>query len=76
MPQIFKSLATVNAWTLFILGWVSLIAGYIQLFGIYMGGIQMISLPEGAPFIWMPLVGGFICLALSIVLMKLRQMME
>ena len=76
MPDIFKALATVNAWTLFILGWVSLIAGYIQLFGIYMGGIQIIAIPEDAPFIWMPIVGGYLCLALSVVLMKLRQMLE
>lgn len=76
MPNIFKALATVNAWTLFIIGWVSLIAGYIQLIGIYFGGIQMVALPAGAPFIWMPLVGGFTCLALSVALMKLRQMLE
>jgi len=76
MPAIFKALATVNAWTLFIIGWISLIAGYIQLLGIYFGGIQMIAIPSGAPYIWMPLVGGFTCLALSVVLMKLRQMLE
>ena len=75
MPTTFKTLATVNVWTLFIIGWVSLIAGYIQLFGLYLG-IQMISIPVGAPFIWMPIVGGFTCLALSVVLMKLRQTLE
>jgi hypothetical protein len=75
MPAIFKALATINAWTLFIIGWISLAAGYVQLLGIYLN-IQMIATPTGAPFIWMPLVGGFICLALSVVLMKLRQMLE
>ena len=75
MPTIFKALATVNAWTLFIIGWISLIAGYIQLLGLYFG-IQMVAIPAGAPFIWMPLVGGFTCLALSVALMKLRQMLE
>lgn len=76
MPDIFKALATINAWTLFIMGWVSLIAGYVQLLGLYLGGIRVIAIPEGAPFIWMPLVGGFTCLALSVALMKLRQMLE
>ena len=75
MPNVFKSLASVNAWTLFVIGWISLIAGYIQLLGLYLD-IQMVAIPAGAPFIWMPLVGGFTCLALSVVLMKLRQMLE
>jgi hypothetical protein len=75
MPNIFKALATVNAWTLFVIGWISLIAGYIQLSGLYLD-IQMIAIPAGAPFIWMPLVGGFTCLALSVAIMKLRQMLE
>ena len=75
MPTIFKTMATVNVWTLFIIGWVSLIAGYIQLLGLYLG-IQVVAIPADAPFIWMPLVGGFTCLALSVVLMKLRQMLE
>lgn len=74
MPNIFKALATINAWTLFIIGWVSLVAGYVQLLGVYLD-IQMVAIPLDAPLIWMPLVGGFICLALSVVLMKLRQMM-
>ena len=74
MPQIFKALATVNVWALFIIGWVSLIAGYIQLLGIYIG-IEMIAIPPGAPSVCMPLVGGFTCLALSVVLMKLRQLL-
>ena len=75
MPQIFKALATVNAWALFIIGWISLVAGYVQLFGLYLG-IEWIQMPTDAPLIWMPLVGGFTCLALSVVLMKLRQMLE
>jgi hypothetical protein len=75
MSTIFRTLATVNVWTLFIMGWISLIAGYIQLLGIYLG-IQIVAIPAGAPFIWMPLVGGFTCLALSVVLMKLSQTLE
>ncbi len=75
MPTIFKALATVNVWTLFIIGWISLIAGYVQLLGLYFG-IKSICIPEGAPYYWMPIVGGFSCLALSVALMKLRQMLE
>jgi len=75
MPAIFKALATVNAWALFVIGWISLVAGYVQLFGLYLD-IETIQVPEGAPYIWMPLVGGFTCLALSVALMKLRQMLE
>jgi len=75
MPQIFKALATINAWALFVIGWVSLIAGYIQLVGIY-AGIGTLKIPAGGPYIWMPLVGGFVCLALSVAVMKLRKMLE
>ena len=75
MPEIFKALATVNAWALSIVGWISLIAGYVYLAGIYLG-IQSIELPTGMPPVWCPLVGGFVCLALSVAVMKLRQAME
>ncbi len=75
MPAIFKALATINAWTLFVIGWISLIAGYFHLGVIYLG-IQFIEMPAGSPPVWMPLIGGFICLALSVVVMKLRQTME
>ena len=69
MPEIFKALATINAWTLFIIGWISLIAG------IYLGA-QLTEIPAGIPPVWCPLVGGFVCLALSVAIMRLRQIME
>ena len=75
MPETFKALATINAWTLFLIGWISLIAGYFHLAVIYLG-IQLIEMPAEIPPVWMPLVGGFICLALSVAIMKLRQTME
>lgn len=71
MTQIFKALATINAWTLFIIGWISLIVGYLHLAVIYLG-IPFIEMPADCPPVWMPLIGGFICLALSVVVMKLR----
>jgi hypothetical protein len=75
MPQVFKGLATVNVWALFIIGWISLIAGYVHLVGLYFD-IEIADFSIGVPPVWMPLVGGFTCLALSVVLMKLRQMLD
>ncbi len=71
MPEIFKSLTTISAWTLFIIGWISLIAGYFYVAGIYLDW-GFAEIKNGMPPVWMPLVGGFICLALSAVIMKLR----
>jgi len=75
MPGIFKALATINTWTLFVIGWISLIAGYFHLAGIYLG-LPFAEMKAGVPPVWCPLVGGFVCLALSVALMKLRQNME
>ena len=75
MPKIFKALATINAWALFIIGWISLIAGYFYLVGIVFG-IKFAGMQAGIPPVWCPLVGGFVCLALSVAVMKLRQNME
>ncbi len=75
MPEKFKAPATVSAWTLFVIGWISLIAGYFHLAGIYLGA-QFAEMPAGLPPVWCPLVGGFVCLALSVAVMRLRQAME
>jgi hypothetical protein len=75
MPKIFKGLATVNAWALFVIAWVSLIAGYLQLLGIYTS-VDIMKIPSGAPSVWMPIVGGFTCLVLSAVVMKLRKALD
>ena len=72
MPQIFKALATINAWALFIIGWVALIAGYVQLIVVFSGA----ATPSGLPPIEMTMAGGFAGLTLSVVVMKLRQMLE
>jgi hypothetical protein len=68
-------MATVVVWTLFIIGWISLIAGYVYLLGAYFG-MAFASLPSNIPPVWMSLIGGFICLALSVIAMKLRKMLE
>ena len=73
MPQIFKALATINAWTLFIVGWLALLAAYARLIGAY-AGVTMT--PPAGPSIEMGLAGGFAGLTLSVVVMKLRQMLE
>ena len=74
MPDIFRALATISAWTLFVIGWLSLASGYLNLAVMYLG-IEAFKMPAGSPPVSLPLVGGFICLALSVVVMKLRQSM-
>lgn len=66
MPKIFKALATITAWVLFVFGLLSLISG----FGRIIGGspdLELMSAYFGYG------VGG---LFLSVVVMKLRQMLE
>ena len=75
MHNQFKALSTITAWTLMVIGWISLIAGYFHLVVVYFD-LNFIVLPEGCPPVWMPLIGGFVCLALSVVVMRLRQGME
>ena len=73
MPQIFKALATINAWVLFVLGWLVLLIGVI-----IMPSIEGALFAGTAPPIlfWVALASAVGTLALSIVLMKLRQMLE
>ncbi len=73
VPQMFKALATVTAWALFVLGW---------LFGL---GNLVIAINTGVMFSvgkegWVETLAYFmlaiICLILSVVAMRLRQKME
>ena len=73
MPQIFKAFATINAWALFIVGWISLLAGFARLIVAVTGAF---SAPAEMLPIAFPLAGGFIGLILSVCAMKLRQMLE
>jgi len=73
MPPIFKALATITAWTLFVVGWLALLANYVRLIGLVTGVAE--ELPGAGP-IWVGILAGIISLALSVVCMKLRQMLE
>ena len=73
MPDIFKALATINAWALFILSWVALIRGYVTMLA---GYAWVDIMPAGASSTEFVLVFGFAGLVLSVVVMKLRQMLE
>ncbi len=66
MPSIFKALASITAWVLFIFGLLSLLGG----FGRIIGGSTELSLMS-AYFGF-----GVGSLVLSVVVMKLRQMLE
>ena len=66
MPSIFKALATITAWVLFIFGALSLFGGFGRIFG-------------GAPEVDMMTAYfgfGVAGLFLSVVTMKIRQKME
>jgi hypothetical protein len=73
MPQVFKALATINAWALFIISWIALLSGYARMIGAY-AGVDMT--PAGAPSYDVALMFGFAGLVLSVVVMKLRKLLE
>jgi len=73
MPPIFKALATITAWSLFIFGWVWLIIALV------MAAIDRVLCVPGAPPTW-PYFAGWglsvLTLFLAVIVMKLRQMLE
>ena len=73
MPSYFKAIATINAWALLVLGWLVLIIGVLimpSLEGVFFAG-------EAPPLIfWVALASAMVTLTLSVVIMKLRQMLE
>jgi ABC-type arginine/histidine transport system permease subunit len=72
MPQIFKALATITAWTLFFLGWLMLV--FVFVFMAIMPFEPETWEPWGAfDTAWMLAV---ITLILSICAMKLRKSLE
>ena len=73
MPSIFKALATITAWTLFILGWVILLVGVIIMPAI--GGAFVPGTPPPIIF-WIALASAVATLILSVCAMKLRHMLE
>jgi len=73
MPPIFKALATITAWTLFIGGWIVALMTTVE--GI-IGGQMWTLGAEGEEFMFAWMALAFVCLTLSVVVMKLRQMLE
>lgn len=73
MPQIFKALATINAWVLFVMGWLVLLIGVL-----IMPTVEGTLFAGEAPplLFWVACATAMATLALSVVLMKLRQMLE
>ena len=74
MPQIFKALASITAWTLFVIGWVM---GISTLTGGIIGGHLYSGTGEAPPMVY-PLffavaIASFI---LAVVVMLLRKKME
>lgn len=64
MPSIFKTLATITVWILFIFGCLSLLGGFVRIFA--SGSLSLIGTYLGY---------GIVSLALSVVSAKLRQTM-
>jgi len=73
MPQVFKALASITVWVLFILGWIGVVFAILG----YIGTIVWIGLwPMEMVVIAGVFVGGIVCFILSACAMKLRQMLE
>lgn len=73
MPNIFKALASITAWTLFILSAIALIRGYVTMLASY-AGVEI--MPAGASPVEFVLPFSVAGLVLSVVVMVLRKKME
>ncbi|MFQ5997141.1 MAG: hypothetical protein ACE5KP_05905 [Dehalococcoidales bacterium] len=71
MPQVFKALASITVWILFVFGCLSLAGGFVRTFGAGAGmeapELSLISAYFGY---------GIISLVLSAVVMKIRKGLE
>lgn len=72
MPPVFKTLATVVAWILFVFGCLALLAGFGRILGIMINLVSVPSVNLMASYFGI----GIVSLILSVVAMKLRQMLE
>jgi hypothetical protein len=72
MPPVFKALATVVAWILFVFGCLALLAGFGRILGIMMNLVSVPSVHLMASYFGI----GIVSLILSVVAMRLRQMLE
>jgi hypothetical protein len=66
MPSIFKALASLTAWIVFIFGLLALVGGFVRVFG---GSPELDLMTAYFGF-------GVGSLVLSVVVMKLRHMLE
>jgi tellurite resistance protein TehA-like permease len=73
MPDIFKALATITAWVLFICGWLLLVVGSIV--GPAVGG-QFFGSEPPAIEVYLAFTVTIACFILAVVVMGLRQKME
>jgi len=73
MPPIFKALASITAWTLFILGSLTLVIGVI-IMPVIEGALFQGTAPP--VLFWIALASAVMTLILSVCAMKLRQMLE
>jgi hypothetical protein len=73
MPPIFKALATINAWFLFVLGW------FAVLITLVMQTLAQPPSPAAPPppiEVYIAIACGIASVTLSVVVMRLRQKME
>ena len=73
MPHIFKTLATIGAWTLFIAGWLFALVNLVIAF---LTGVMFTAGAEGWVEVLAYFVLAIVCIPLSVVVMRLRQKME
>ena len=69
MPPIFKALASISVWVLFIVGCVNILTSFI---GWATGGFGIANWQSGATF----LAIGIVSIILSVIAMRLRKMLE
>ena len=72
MPSIFKALASITVWVLFIFGFLALLAAFIRIIGVSTG----VSEPPELGLMTAYFGYGVSSLFLSVVTMKLRKMLE
>ncbi len=72
MPSIFKALASITVWVLFIFGILALLGGFGRILSASMGVSASPELSTMTVYFGL----GVVSLALSVVCMKLRHMME
>ena len=73
MPQVFKALASIIVWVLFILGWIGVVLAILG----YIGTIVLIGLPPMEMVVTAGIfAGGIVCFILSACAMKLRHLLE